>query len=38
MSAIVCVGERVLGFCDFLLPADQFPLGYQFNADDENFP
>ena len=28
----------MLGFCDFLLPAGDYPLGYQFNADDENFP
>ena len=32
------LGERVLGFCDFLLPADQYPKGYSFNADDPNFP
>jgi len=32
------LGERVLGFCDYYLPADQFPLGYPFDADEENFP
>ena len=32
------LGERVLGFCDYLLPPDKFPLGYEFIADDENFP
>ena len=32
------LGERVLGFCDYLLPADKFPLDYEFIADDENFP
>jgi len=32
------LGERVLGFCDFLLPADEFPIGFDFNADDPNFP
>jgi len=32
------MGERVLGFCDYILPADQFPNGYPFNAEDENFP
>lgn len=32
------LGERVLGFCDFLLPPDQFPPGYPFNGDEENFP
>ena len=31
-------GERVLGFCDYMLPADQFPPGYPFDADEENFP
>jgi sodium/potassium-transporting ATPase subunit alpha len=32
------LGERVLGFCDYLLPTDQFPVGYQFDAEAENFP
>merc|ERR1712054_395066 len=32
------LGERVLGFCDFMLPADKFPVGYPFDADDVNFP
>lgn len=32
------LGERVLGFCDFMLPSDKYPLGYKFNADDPNFP
>merc|ERR1712172_407765 len=32
------LGERVLGFCDFMLPADKFPNGYPFDADDVNFP
>jgi sodium/potassium-transporting ATPase subunit alpha len=32
------LGERVLGFCDYLLPADKFPPGYPFVAEDENFP
>ena len=32
------LGERVLGFCDFELPADKYPLGYPFNPDDANFP
>merc|ERR1712106_504316 len=31
------LGERVLGFCDFMLPADKFPSGYPFDADDVNF-
>ncbi|ESO03570.1 hypothetical protein HELRODRAFT_187047 [Helobdella robusta] len=32
------IGERVLGFCDLLLPADEYPAGYQFDAEAENFP
>jgi len=32
------LGERVLGFCDYMLPADQYPRGYPFDADEENFP
>jgi sodium/potassium-transporting ATPase subunit alpha len=28
----------VLGFCDYRLPLDQFPRGYEFDADEENFP
>jgi sodium/potassium-transporting ATPase subunit alpha len=27
-----------LGFCDYFLPADEYPKNYQFDADDENFP
>lgn len=32
------LGERVLGFCDYLLPLDKYPHGFAFNADDANFP
>lgn len=32
------LGERVIGFCDFKLPADEFPKGYPFDADEQNFP
>ena len=32
------VGERVLGFCDFMLPEDKYPAGYAFDADEENIP
>lgn len=32
------LGERVLGFCDYILPAAQFPLEYPFDAEQENFP
>lgn len=32
------LGERVLGFCDYTLPSDKFPVGFKFNADDPNFP
>ncbi|KAI9562820.1 alpha subunit of putative +/K+ ATPase [Daphnia sinensis] len=32
------LGERVLGFCDFHLPLDQYPKGFKFDADEVNFP
>merc|ERR1712042_15024 len=32
------LGERVLGFCDMILPADKYPVGYPFDADEANFP
>jgi len=32
------LGERVLGFCDMLLPSDKFPPGFKFDSDDPNFP
>ncbi|XP_023711707.1 sodium/potassium-transporting ATPase subunit alpha isoform X3 [Cryptotermes secundus] len=32
------LGERVLGFCDYMLPTDKFPLGFKFDCDDPNFP
>jgi len=34
------LGERVLGFCDLVLPEDQFPKGYEFDieATPPNFP
>ncbi|KAH9389400.1 Sodium/potassium-transporting ATPase subunit alpha-1 [Tyrophagus putrescentiae] len=32
------LGERVIGFCDLKLPADKFPKGYPFDADEVNFP
>ncbi|ESN97637.1 hypothetical protein HELRODRAFT_157527 [Helobdella robusta] len=32
------LGERVLGFCDYLLPVNQYPIGYSFNGDESNFP
>merc|ERR1711981_394576 len=32
------LGERVLGFCDFMLPEDKYPKGYPFDPDDVNFP
>ena len=32
------LGERVLGFCDFRLPEKEYPDGYPFNPDEENFP
>ncbi|XP_055950383.1 sodium/potassium-transporting ATPase subunit alpha-B-like isoform X1 [Argiope bruennichi] len=32
------LGERVIGFCDFILPPEKFPPGYPFDADEQNFP
>jgi len=34
------LGERVLGFCHFYLPADKYPKGFTFNTEDDepNFP
>merc|ERR1719167_1099329 len=32
------LGERVLGFCDFMLPKDKYPTGYPFDPEEENFP
>ncbi|KAH9501688.1 Sodium/potassium-transporting ATPase subunit alpha-1, partial [Dermatophagoides farinae] len=32
------LGERVIGLCDYELPEDQYPKGYEFNADHMNFP
>ena len=32
------LGERVLGFCDFMLDAKDYPQGYAFDPDEVNFP
>lgn len=32
------LGERVLGFCDLMLPSDKYPNGYKFDEDEVNFP
>merc|ERR1712242_459518 len=32
------LGERVLGFCDYMLPADRYPKGTPFDPNDVNFP
>uniref|UniRef100_A0A3Q3SW08 Sodium/potassium-transporting ATPase subunit alpha n=1 Tax=Mastacembelus armatus TaxID=205130 RepID=A0A3Q3SW08_9TELE len=32
------LGERVLGFCHFSLPDDQFPENFAFDTDEVNFP
>lgn len=32
------LGERVLGFCDYMLDAKEYPRGYPFDGDEENFP
>jgi sodium/potassium-transporting ATPase subunit alpha len=37
-DALGGLGERVLGFADFILPADEFPLGFAFDPEAGNFP
>ena len=32
------LGERVLGFCDYMLDAEKFPDGFPFDGDEVNFP
>ncbi|KAJ8730277.1 hypothetical protein PYW07_017315 [Mythimna separata] len=32
------MGERVIGYCDFQLPIDNFPIGYKFDTQARNFP
>ena len=32
------MGERVLGFADLILPQDKFPVGFEFNTEEINFP
>ncbi|CAG2055170.1 unnamed protein product [Timema podura] len=32
------IGERVLGFCDCILPAGKYPKGFKFDSDLSNFP
>ena len=32
------LGERVLGFCELSLPEEEFPIGFNFNTDEVNFP
>ncbi len=32
------LGERVIGFCDYRLPKEDYPKGYSFNSEDNNFP
>jgi len=32
------LGERVLGFCDMILPSDKYPPGFKFDSDEVNFP
>uniref|UniRef100_A0A3B3SKU6 Sodium/potassium-transporting ATPase subunit alpha n=1 Tax=Paramormyrops kingsleyae TaxID=1676925 RepID=A0A3B3SKU6_9TELE len=32
------LGERVLGFCHYLLPDDQFTEGFHFDSESMNFP
>jgi sodium/potassium-transporting ATPase subunit alpha len=37
-DALGGLGERVLGFADYILPADEFPLGFAFDPEAGNFP
>ncbi|OWA50409.1 Sodium/potassium-transporting ATPase subunit alpha-2 [Hypsibius exemplaris] len=32
------MGERVLGFCDLILPEAEFPQDYPFDSENQNFP
>jgi sodium/potassium-transporting ATPase subunit alpha len=32
------LGERVLGFCDYVLPEKEFPEGFKFDPEETNFP
>ncbi|VDL96146.1 unnamed protein product [Schistocephalus solidus] len=32
------IGERVLGFCDLRLPIQEFPKGFVFDVETQNFP
>ena len=36
--ALGSLGERALGFCDLLLPVNDFPIGFNFDNEDVNFP
>merc|ERR1712051_457908 len=38
MGELGGLGERVLGFCDYMLDAKKYPNGYAFDPDDVNFP
>uniref|UniRef100_A0A1W7RA69 Sodium/potassium-transporting ATPase subunit alpha n=1 Tax=Hadrurus spadix TaxID=141984 RepID=A0A1W7RA69_9SCOR len=32
------MGERVIGYCDYILPPESFPLGFPFDSENQNFP
>jgi len=32
------LGERVLGFCDFVMPTEEFPPNFDFDPENVNFP
>ncbi|CAG5135194.1 unnamed protein product, partial [Candidula unifasciata] len=32
------LGERVLGFCDYVLPEDEYPPNFEFDPEGPNFP
>ncbi|PSN38189.1 Sodium/potassium-transporting ATPase subunit alpha [Blattella germanica] len=35
---LAVLGERVIGFCDKVLPEKQFPAGFKFDSEKVNFP
>lgn len=32
------MGERVIGYCDYQLPLNEYPIGYKFDTQERNFP
>jgi len=38
INQLAGLGERVIGFCDLMLPEDEYPIGYPFDEDEQNWP